>query len=172
MQTPLTFRACSHHPSCPEPPPPTTLPLLTVGVLRLYLFFLNVCLYSCALVFFPAFLLPSNGIFSSLRSETVVCSACLPDTPCTCTGVWEGGRRSPGHWCPLGQALAGVSREGRAISSQQRRLEGVCFLLTDRNFRGLGSLAQVHSFSKVSRCVWSTGLLQGGLQSLVLRTAG
>ena len=37
---------------------------------------------------FPVFLLPANGIFSSLRSETVLCSASLPDTP-TSTDIWR-----------------------------------------------------------------------------------
>lgn len=68
------------------------------------------------MVFFPACLLPSIGICSSLGSETILCSACLPDTPYTCTGIWEGGRRSPEHWCPLGQALGWSLTRGTGSS--------------------------------------------------------
>lgn len=119
VQTPLTFRACSHHPSSPKPPPPPSLLFWLLESLRLYLsvsFFLTLVCTMVLWVFFPAFLLPSIGIFSSLRSETVLCSACLPDTPYTCTGIWEGGRRSPEHWCSLSQALGWSLTRGTGSS--------------------------------------------------------
>lgn len=159
----------------PETSPTPIPPLLAVGVLAsvsFCIFFFNACLYYGALVFFPCLPIAFHWDFQLLEVRDRIVF-CVSSRHSVHVYWYLGGRKKEPGALVLSQSGTGLESHKRDwVISHQRRLEGACFLLTDRNFRELGSFAQVHSFSKLTKCVWSTCLVQGGLQSLVLRTAG